>query len=230
MIGIILAGGNGTRLKPLTEIVNKHLLPVYKKPMIEYPLDTLIQMGCDNIIIVSGGNNIGGFAEYLGDGRKYGVELTYKVQTEAGGVAQALSCAEKLATGLFPVILGDNYFSNTPIMPEKPTIYYQKVEHPNRFGVFVGDKIIEKPKANVGNKAVTGLYVYDERCFAFINKLTPSNRGELEITDVNNAYLKDGLLDVENYSGFWSDMGTFESLSNTSFYIQSLEESVKINE
>ena len=223
MIGIILAGGNGTRLKPLTEIVNKHLLPVYKKPMIEYPLETLKLMGCDNIIIVSGGNNIGGFAEYLGDGSRYEVELTYKVQTDAGGVAQALSCAENLAKGLFPVILGDNYFSEAPVMPESPTIYYKKIEHPNRFGVFVGDKIIEKPKANVGNKAVTGLYVYDEQCFEFINKLKPSDRGELEITDVNNAYLKNGMLEVEQYFGHWSDMGTFESLLDTSYYVWSKE-------
>jgi len=219
MIGIILAGGNGTRLKPLTEIVNKHLLPVYKKPMIEYPIQTLVDMGCDEIIIVSGGNNIGGFAEYLGSG-KYDLKFTYKVQAEAGGIAQALSCVEGLVTnGLFPVILGDNYFAKAPKMQSEPSIFVKKVVNANRFGVYSGGKIIEKPSVNIGNEAVTGLYIYDTQCFDFIKSLKPSARGEYEITDINNRYLEMGM-NVVSYKYHWSDMGTHDSLLETAEYVR----------
>lgn len=205
MVGVILAGGNGTRLRPLTYIANKHLLPVYDKPMIDYPIKTLKDMGCEEIIIVSGGEHIGGFAEYLGAG------YTYRVQTEAGGIAQALKCVEGLVSGMFPVILGDNYFSQAPSMPSVPTVYVKEVKDPERFGVYQNKEIIEKPQNPESNLAVVGLYVYDDRVFDMINELTPSQRGEYEITDINNKYLALGA-DVKELQGEWSDMGTFDSL------------------
>lgn len=215
MTGVVLAGGNGTRLRPLTEIVNKHLLPVYDKPMIYYPIDTLKQMGCKSIILVSGGENIGGFAELLKDGSDIGVDITYRVQSEAGGIAQALGCVAGLVNGVFPVILGDNYFENPPQTPSKPTIYTKTVEDPERFGVYQQGKIVEKPKNPESNDAVVGLYVYDERVFDMLTDLTPSDRGEYEITDINNRYLELGA-DVVELSGYWCDMGTFDSLREVS--------------
>lgn len=177
-------------------------------------------MGCERIVIVSGGNNIGGFAEYLGNGSRYGVEFTYKVQTEAGGIAQALLCAERMVRGLFPVILGDNYFEKAPEMPESPAVFIKRVANPNRFGVLAGGKIYEKPKVDIGNQAVTGLYVYDEWCFDIIKELEPSDRGELEITDVNNRYLEHSDMEAVPYSSHWSDMGTYDSLLETANYIR----------
>lgn len=212
MRGVILAGGKGTRLDPLTKIVNKHLLPVYNRPMIEYPLKTLIDFGCNEIIIVSGGEHIGGFAEYLGDGSKYGVKLIYKVQKKAGGIAEALLQAEGLVNGLYPVILGDNYFEIPPKTTNKPSIYTCEVDFPERFGVYQDGKIIEKPKKPKSKSAVVGFYVYESEVFDYIRTLKPSDRGELEITDVNNWYLNKGA-EVINYPRFWSDMGTFESLN-----------------
>lgn len=219
MTGIILAGGSGTRLRPLTEIVNKHLLPVYDKPMIDYPINTLKAMGCTEVVIVSGGENIGGFAEYLGDGSSHDIQVTYRVQTEAGGIAQALRCAKGLVNGLFPVILGDNYVETAPPMPTKPTIYTKAVEDPNRYGVYYDGKIIEKPSTFLSDQAVVGLYVYDERAFDLAEKLKPSARGELEITDINNAYLKLGMA-VCALDGYWSDMGTVDSLLSTSNFVK----------
>ncbi len=214
MKGVILAGGQGTRLRPSTLITNKHLLPVYNKPMIEYPIKTLTDFGCDEIIIVSGGEHLGAFAEYLGSG------FTYRVQDEAAGIAHALRCVKGLTDGIFPVILGDNYFSETPVFTDSPAIYTKEVTDPNRFGVYYKGKIIEKPLTDMGNRAVTGFYVYDERVFDVIDTLMPSHRGEYEITDVNNAYLKMGA-EVVNYPGYWSDLGTFDSLLRTSNYIAS---------
>lgn len=213
MTGVILAGGHGTRLRPLTLITNKHLLPVYNKTMIEYPIHTLRRMGCDEIVIVSGGGHLGDFAEYLGSG------FTYRVQDEAGGIAQALGCVKGLVDGVFPVILGDNYFSDTPEMPNEPAIYTKSVLNPNSFGVYANRQIIEKPDTPQSDKAVIGLYVYDERVFDIIETLVPSARGELEITDVNNTYLDMGARVVE-YQGFWSDMGTFDSLLEVANYVR----------
>lgn len=212
MTGVVLAGGHGTRLRPLTLITNKHLLPVYNKTMIEYPIQTLKDMGCDDIVIVSGGGHLGDFAEYLGSG------FTYRVQDKAGGIAQALGCVKGLVGGVFPVILGDNYFSYSVSMPTKPTIYVKSVLVPNSFGVYANRQIIEKPEVPKSDKAVVGLYVYDERVFKMIDRLSPSARGELEITDVNNIYLKLGAAVIE-YEGFWSDMGTFDSLLEVANYI-----------
>lgn len=209
--GVILAGGNGTRLRPLTRVVNKHLLPVYNKPMIYYPIQTLKDLGCDEIIIVSGGENIGGFAELLKDGSEFGVKFTYRVQNEADGVAGALLAAQGLVDGVFPVILGDNYFSEIPANTDEIGIYTKSVPDPQRFGVYANGIIIEKPEKPESNNAVVGFYVYDQEVFDFIKDLEPSDRGELEITDVNNWYLAKGC-QVTKYNGFWSDMGTFDSL------------------
>ena len=225
MKGIILAGGNGTRLRPLTYVTNKHLLPVYDKPMIEYPLGTLIELGCDDILIISGGEHIGGFAEYLGDGSRYGVRLTYRVQPEAKGVAHALGCAEGFVDKheLFPVILGDNYFEN-PITLPKPGIILKKVDNPERFGVYdpQTNTITEKPEHPITNLAVTGLYWYDFKIFPWIRHLQPSARGELEITDINNMVLKNGGTNRSSTDLYWSDMGTMDSLMEVAKHVQQL--------
>jgi len=213
MRGVVLAGGNGTRLQPLTLVANKHMLPVYDKPMIYYPIETLKQVGCDSIVLVTGGEHIGRFAELLGDGSNLGVDITYRVQAEASGIAQALSCVEGLVDGVFPVILGDNYFDNPPTFTGHPAVYLKEVEDPERFGVynFLTMQIVEKPKEPVGQEAVIGFYVYDQSVFDFVRTLHPSARGELEVTDVNNWYLDRGA-DVIRYEGNWADMGTFDSL------------------
>lgn len=211
--GVILAGGEGTRLRPLTYVANKHLLPVYNKPMIYYPIETLKGMGVTDIILVSGGENIGGFVNVLGDGSALGVNLTYRVQSRPGGIAEALGCVEGLVKGLFPVILGDNYFEEQPQMATRPRIVLSEVENPERFGVYMPQKnrIIEKPATRVGNAAVTGLYFYDEAVFEVIKTLKPSSRGELEVTDINNWYLEHGA-EVVFWQKEWHDMGTFDSL------------------
>lgn len=223
--GIILAGGLGTRLRPLTYITNKHLLPVYDKPMIEYPLQTLIDMGCDDILIVTGKEYVGHFAEYLGDGSRYNVRLTYRVQPEAGGIAQALGCAEGFINDYecFPVILGDNYFDKPVLGINQPTIFAKDMDDPRRFGVLSGDfkSIVEKPENPETNMAVTGLYIYDFKVFSQIKRLQPSARGELEITDINNWYLSNGAK-VRHYKYMWSDMGTFESLMEVANHVQQL--------
>lgn len=209
MRGVILAGGRGTRLGATTRVVNKHLLPVYDQPMIYRPIATLRAMGVDDILIVTGGENVGGFAELLGSG------FTYRVQARPDGVAGALACAEGYATGTFPVILGDQYFEAAPArMPSRPTLYTQATDRPEAFGVYdpATNQVVEKPKDPVSDLAVTGLYVYDEQVFDVIRGLTPSPRGELEITDVNNWYLTRGLADVVPVVGAWSDMGTPDSL------------------
>ena len=215
MTGVILAGGNGTRLRPLTNVANKHLLPVYDKPMIYYPIQTLIDYGCDEIVIVSGGENIGGFAELLKDGSEWGVRFTYRVQNAADGVAGALLCAEGLVDGSFPVILGDNYLSESPEKSFQPMVFLKEVDDPERFGVYQEGQIVEKPANPTSNKAVIGFYIYDDDVFNYIRTLNPSDRGELEITDVNNWYLKQGCRAV-TYDGYWSDMGTFNSLREVS--------------
>lgn len=225
MKGIILAGGQGTRLLPLTRLVNKHLLPVYDTLMIEYPLQTLIDLGCDDILIVTGGEHVGDFANYLGDGSNYGVRLTYRVQPEAGGIAQALGCAEGFVNQheCFPVILGDNYFSGLELAENHltPTLFVKEVENPQRFGVLTKDgDIIEKPENPETNKAVTGLYIYNSKVFAQIRNLVPSKRGELEITDINNWFIRNENAQVREYTGYWSDMGTHDSLIEVGNYVK----------
>lgn len=221
MKGIILAGGTGTRLMPLTKVTNKHLLPVYDEPMVYYPLKTIISGGITDIMIVSGKGHAGHFLELMGSGKEFGVKLSYAVQEEAGGIAQALALAEEFAEGeSVCVILGDNIFEDDFDVSGfigGARIYLKEVEDARRFGVatIVNGKVLkitEKPKDPASNYAVTGLYVYDNTVFDRIRKLKPSKRGELEITEVNDAYVREGKMDVRYVKGFWSDAGTFESL------------------
>lgn len=234
MKGIILAGGKGTRLLPATKVVNKHMVPILNRPMIMYPIDTLTEFGITDIMIVSGGNHIGGFADFLGDGSELGINLTYRVQHDAGGIAQALGLAKEFAAGEpVAVILGDNvfdskamgqYYRELRLGTHDMSIYVKKVRDPERFGVFVendkgGGIIVEKPKESISEWAVTGLYIYPNEVFDVIPKLKPSARGELEITDVNNYFLTHGAPDgskrtcvINKFESFWSDAGTPESL------------------
>ncbi len=229
MKGIILAGGTGSRLYPLTKVTNKHLLPVYDRPMIYYPLQTLIDAGIKDIMVVSGRGHVGHFLELLGSGTEFGVRLSYEIQSEAGGIAQALSLAKDFAGGDdVIVILGDNIFQDNVFDALKgfssgALIFLKPVPDAHRFGVAeldeVNRKVIsieEKPKEPRSSYAVTGLYVYDNDVFEIIGSLKPSGRGELEITDVNNEYIRRGKLSYAMLSGYWSDAGTFESLYKAS--------------
>lgn len=216
MRGVILAGGRGTRLGDTTRVTNKHLLPVYDRPMIYYPIATLKAMGCTDILIVTGGEQVGGFAQLLGSG------FTYRVQDQPDGIAGALAQAEGYVDSLFPVVLGDNYFSASYAMPDRPSIYTARTERPEAFGVYEPgtNRIVEKPKDPTSDFAVTGLYVYDDRVFDVARNLLPSERGELEITDVNNWYLQHGLMDVHETRGVWTDMGTPDSLLRAALHAQ----------
>jgi len=221
--GVVLAGGSGTRLRPMTLVTNKHLLPVYDKPMVFYPLETLKKAGLDDILIVTGPENAGDFLKLLGSGKSLGVRLTYRVQDEAGGIAQALGLAEHFVDGdSCAVILGDNIFqddfsSEIKSFKSGGRIFLKEVSDPARFGVpeIRGGKIAsieEKPKQPKSSYAVAGLYLYDAEVFSIIKKLKPSHRGELEITDVNNYYLSKSALSHSFVKGFWSDAGTVDSL------------------
>jgi len=225
--GVILAGGLGSRLSPLTSVTNKHLLPVYDKPMIYYPIECLVNAGIDDILIVTGGNSAGDFLKLLKNGKEFGLKhVNYTYQEGEGGIADALSLAEHFAEGQsICVILGDNIIENNIIKDveafkkqgEGARIIIKKVHDPQRFGVpeIDGDKIVgieEKPKNPKSDYAVTGLYMYDNTVFDFITKLEPSARGELEITDVNNLYINKGNMTWGELTGWWTDAGTFESL------------------
>jgi len=213
MKGIILAGGQGTRLRPLTYLTNKHLLPIYDKQMVLYPLQTLKDMGIEDILLVTGGEHIGQFAELLGDGSEYGVKLTYKVQKEAGGIAQALLLAEDFVDDeSFAVILGDNIFEYPVKCPTGCGIVVKEVGDPERFGVYQDGEIVEKPEKPKSNDAVLGLYFYTREIFDFIKTLKPSARGELEITSVNNWCLANVESNILRYDGFWSDAGTLKPI------------------
>lgn len=217
--GILLCGGEGTRLRPLTYITNKHLLPVFDKPMVVYPLMNLKNMGITDILLISGGDHIGDFAEFLGDGSRYGVKLTYRVQEKAGGIAQALSLAEGFVDDQFAVILGDNIFEYPVKPPPKCGIVVKSVPNPSRFGVYHEGRVYEKPLTYLTDKAVTGLYFYTPEVFDYIRTLKPSARGELEITDVNNWCIDTLDTKVIEYVGFWSDAGTHESLLHAANFI-----------
>lgn len=227
MKGVVLAGGLGKRLWPLTKITNKHLLPVYDKPMVYYPLECLANAGIRDVLLVTGGNDAGDFLRLLGNGKELGLkELHYTYQEGEGGIADALRLAEDFADGdKIVVILGDNLIEKTIragvanffSQPRGARVYLKEVPDPERFGVpaFDGDRIvriIEKPADPPSHYAVIGIYMYDEQVFEFIRGLQPSARGELEITDVNNFYLEQGTLEYEILDGWWTDAGTFESL------------------
>ncbi len=228
MKGVILAGGNGTRLYPLTKVTNKHLLPVYNKPMIYYPIERLVSAGITDIIIVTGKENAGDFMNLLGSGKEFGAKFHYVLQDEAGGIAHALSLVEGFVNeDSMTVILGDNiilddiseYVNN---FNSGAKIFLKEVKDPQRFGVPEFDetkkikRIEEKPKEPKSNYAVTGIYQYDNTVFDKIRRLKPSARGELEITDVNNMYLEEGRLSYAFLKEPWLDAGTFESLLEAS--------------
>jgi glucose-1-phosphate thymidylyltransferase len=227
MKGVILAGGLGTRLYPLTKVTNKHLLPVYDKPMIYYPIQSLINAGIDDILIVTGGNNAGDFLRLLGNGKEFGLKhINYTYQEGEGGIAEALGLAEFFAAGQkICVVLGDNLIEKNirkavkafQRQKEGAKILLKKVPDPERFGVpeLKGDRITrieEKPKQPKSQYAVIGIYLYDATVFEMIKTLQPSGRGELEITDVNNRYIEKGLMTWDILEGWWTDAGTFESL------------------
>ena len=226
-VGIILAGGTGSRLHPCTKVTNKHLLPIGEMPMIFYPLKKLVGAGITDILIVTGTEHMGDFISLLGSGKDFGCRLTYRVQDEAGGIAQALALAERFANGQpMCVILGDNIFEDSisgtiaEFMKDSSIaqIILKEVTDPERFGVAVveGKKvmsIVEKPLQPKSNLAVTGIYCYPGDVFKIIKDLKPSARNELEITDVNNAYIEAGRIGYSTFKGYWSDAGTFPSLA-----------------
>ena len=231
MKGVILAGGLGTRLSPLTKITNKHLLPVHDQPMIYYPIRTLINAGIEDIMIVTGGNSAGDFLRLLGNGKDFGLKhLNYTYQEGEGGIADALSLVEHFADdGPICVVLGDNIIEgNISSAAEAYSkqgkgakILLKKVHDPQRFGVpeLDGQKvvgIVEKPAAPKSDYAVIGIYFYDPTVFDVIKTLVPSGRGELEITDVNNHYINRGEMTWDELDGWWTDAGTFESLLRAS--------------
>ncbi|MCB9855034.1 MAG: NTP transferase domain-containing protein [Phycisphaerales bacterium] len=227
MKGVVLAGGTGSRLMPLTKVTNKHLLPVGRWPMIYHPIKKLAAAGIEEVLIVTGLEHMGDVVNLLGSGRDFGVRFTYKVQDEAGGIAQALGLAENFAGGdSVTVILGDNIFEhdlgsdvNRFIEQKKGArLLLKEVSDPHRFGVaeLDGDRVVkieEKPKQPKSNMAVVGIYIYDGEVYDIIRTLKPSRRNELEITDVNNAYIAKGTMTYGVMDGWWSDAGTFESLN-----------------
>ncbi len=227
MKGIVLAGGTGSRLFPLTKITNKHLLPIYDKPMIYYPIQTLVEAGIRDLLIVTGGRNSGDFLRLLANGREFGLKhINYTYQEGEGGIADALALAEHFAEGhKICVILGDNIIQGSigdavrefERQERGAKILLKEVQDAERFGVaeIQGDRIVgieEKPARPKSNYAVTGIYLYDQTVFDKTRTLTPSSRGELEITDVNNGYIREGTMTFNYLDGWWTDAGTFESL------------------
>jgi glucose-1-phosphate thymidylyltransferase len=228
MKGIVLAGGLGTRLSPLTKVTNKHLLPVYDKPMVMYPIECLRNAGITDVLVVTGGKFAGAFVELLGNGKKVGLrKLSFAYQEGEGGIADALALAEDFADGgKIAVILGDNIIEGNIAgsvaafekQEKGARILLKEVTDPHRFGVATMGpggkvmKIVEKPKVPESNLAVVGIYMYDSQVFEIIRPLKPSERGELEITDVNNKYIQQGTMTAEVLQGWWTDAGTFESL------------------
>ncbi len=236
MKGVILAGGLGTRLMPCTKVTNKHLLPVYDKPMIYYPLKTLVGAGLSDIMIVTGGNNAGDFLRLLGNGSEFGLkDISYTYQEGEGGIADALKLAEDFADNdKIAVMLGDNVIESDITGAVKEfnrqekgaKIFLKEVDNPERFGVAeIKDgrviNIAEKPEKPASRYAVVGIYMYDNDVFEIIRSLKPSDRGELEITDVNNEYIKRGTMAYSILEGWWTDAGTsFESLFRASSLVR----------
>ncbi|MCG3204045.1 MAG: Glucose-1-phosphate thymidylyltransferase [Elusimicrobia bacterium] len=232
MIGVVCAGGRGTRLYPLTYATNKHLLPIYDQPMIYYPLQTLLDAGIRDVVIVVGGEHAGAFIKVIKNGKELGFNHVYYAYQEGdrAGIADAVLQAEGFANGeAITVILGDNttdadISDDVQNFEKGAKIFLKEVPDPERFGCPVFDpdqqiiKIEEKPKSPQSRYGVVGLYIYDNTVFDKIKKLKPSKRGELEITDLNNMYLKDGGLDYSMLTGFWRDAGTFDTLSESNAY------------
>ncbi len=235
MKGVLLAGGTGSRLSPLTKVTNKHLLPVYKQPMIYYPLQKMKEMGVESVLLVSGRGHAGHFLELLGGGNEFGLRLAYEVQEEAGGIAQALSLAEDfVGDERFVVILGDNIFQDDLAEAVKDFenseneahVFLKGVNHPQSYGVprFEGERIVEileKPQVPPSELAVTGCYLYTPAVFDLIRQLKPSARGELEITDVNDHYVKQGKMGHSLLKGCWGDCGeSIEGLMEVARQVQ----------
>ncbi|MBU0477605.1 NTP transferase domain-containing protein [bacterium] len=234
MKGIILSGGTGTRLYPLTKVINKHLLPVGKKPIIYYAIEQLVNANITEILVVTGVDHMGDMVNTLGSGKEFGCEFTYKVQDEAGGIAQAVGLGERFSEGnKIIAILGDNLFEEdlsiyiNEYRKQKTgaKVFLKEVKNPRRFGVaeIVDNKIKgieEKPKIPKSKYVVTGVYMYDRRAFEIIKGLKPSARGELEITDVNNKYIEQGDMTYHVLKGWWIDAGTFESLKKANELIE----------
>lgn len=224
MKGIILAGGSGTRLSPLTKVTSKQLLPIYNKPMIFYPLETLLKAGIKDILIIVAPDHAGDFLKLLGSGKEFGCKFTYEIQDKPEGLAQAFQIGENfIGNDNATLILGDNLFEDDftqaiTSFSSGGRVFAKKVLDPERFGVVEFDEqqravsIEEKPAVPKSNFAVTGLYIYDNTVIQKVKSLQPSARGEYEITDLNNLYLKEGTLDVAFVEGRWFDTGTFESL------------------
>lgn len=235
MKGVVLAGGTGSRLRPLTHIINKHLLPVGDLPMIQYAIDKLSQAGIQDILVITGKQSASLYVDYLGSGDPFGVNLTYKIQEKPGGIAHALALAEDFVGegGKFVVILGDNLFRD-PLQPMISTFYQQdegamvilkEVEDPRRYGVATMkhnqiERIVEKPEHPTSPFAVTGIYLYDSSVFEIIKSQSPSARGEMEITDVNNVYAATGMLAHMFLTGWWIDAGTHESLFQATLLVR----------
>jgi glucose-1-phosphate thymidylyltransferase len=245
MKGVVLAGGTGSRLFPLTKITNKHLLPIYDRPMIYYPIQTLVDAGITDIMIVTGGRNSGDFLRLLANGKEFGLKhINYTYQEGEGGIADALALAEHFADGhKICVVLGDNIIEGNVreaadrfrLADGGAHILLKEVQDAERFGVaeVQGDRIAgieEKPSRPKSNYAVTGIYMYDATVFDKIKTLIPSGRGELEITDVNNAYIREGTMKFSYLDGWWTDAGTFESLLRAANLVANSRKSVEVEE
>ena len=242
IVGIILAGGTGTRLRPNTLVTNKHLLPVYNQPMIYFPLEVIKRAGIKEVIIVTGAESAGDFMELLGTGENWGLDLTYKIQAKADGIAGAVKlCRSIVGERTCAVILGDNIYGDTHILHKGldtynggAKVFLKEVVDPERFGVAVVEKlgsvgevitnIVEKPKNHIGNLAVTGLYIYDSTLWNKIDKLVPSARGEYEISDINSMYTVGMNLAFDVVDGFWSDAGTYDSLLLSANHVAKIKE------
>jgi glucose-1-phosphate thymidylyltransferase len=239
MKGLILAGGSATRMKDLCITQNKHLLPIHDKPMIYYPIQTLLHAGITEILVTSSPQHIGDIAAQLGDGSRFNATFTYKVQEVPGGIAHALGLAKDFTNGEdLAVILGDNIFDPMPLKTEielfknragpKCHLFFKRMENPQRFGVpvFTDDGMLisidEKPTFPKSNYAVTGLYFYDAKVFDIIRGLSPSKRGELEVTDINNRYVQNGSATYTKFSSFWHDAGTIDSLAICNAYYREI--------
>ncbi len=234
MKGVVLAGGLGSRLRPLTRVTNKHLLPVYDKPMIFYPIQTLVDAGVTEIMIVTGGNNAGEFLRLIGNGEEFGLRhMNYTYQKNEGGIAEALALTKHfVGDDKVVVILGDNFVQGSikkavedfHAQPSGGKIFLKEVDNPKEFGVAVVEdgkvaNIIEKPEDPPTNYAVIGIYMYDNDVFNICETLKPSDRGELEITDVNNEYIRRGTMTYEFIDGWWADCGSFEALLRSNILV-----------